>query len=47
MKKQNNYYVNAAIGTREEDKVRLEEVVNAGADLVIFDSSQGDSYFPD
>ena len=35
----------AAIGTREEDKIRLDSVVNAGVDLVIFDSSQGDSVY--
>ena len=35
----------AAVGTREEDKVRLDSVVKAGVDLVIFDSSQGDSIY--
>ncbi|MFQ5965510.1 MAG: IMP dehydrogenase [Candidatus Scalinduaceae bacterium] len=37
--------VGAAISTRDEDKERLKELVDAGADIIVVDSSQGDSIY--
>ncbi|XP_020096094.1 inosine-5'-monophosphate dehydrogenase-like [Ananas comosus] len=39
------FVVGAAIGTREEDKERLEQLVKAGANAVVVDSSQGNSIY--
>ncbi|XP_021275703.1 inosine-5'-monophosphate dehydrogenase 2 [Herrania umbratica] len=39
------WMVGAAMGTRESDKERLEHVVKAGANVVVLDSSQGNSIY--
>lgn len=33
--------VGAAVGTREEDKARVQSLLAAGADCIVLDSSQG------
>lgn len=39
------FLVGAAVGTRESDKARLQVLVEAGVNVVILDSSQGDSIY--
>ncbi len=37
--------VGAAVSTRTDDRERVTELVNAGVDLIVIDSAQGDSVF--
>ncbi len=37
--------VGAAVGTRSEDKARAAALIKAGADVIVIDSSQGDSIY--
>ncbi|CAI9277610.1 unnamed protein product [Lactuca saligna] len=39
------FLVGASIGTRESDKQRLEHLVKAGANVIVIDSSQGNSIY--
>ncbi|KAK8814135.1 hypothetical protein WA158_007997 [Blastocystis sp. Blastoise] len=43
--KKGQLLVGASIGTRPDDKTRCTALINAGADVIVIDSSQGDSLF--
>ena len=43
--KEKQLLVGAAISTRDEDKERLKGLADAGVDIIVIDSSQGDSVF--
>ncbi|MDR4505011.1 MAG: IMP dehydrogenase [Candidatus Scalindua sp.] len=43
--KEKQLLVGASISTRDEDKERLQALSNAGVDIVVIDSSQGDSVY--
>ena len=43
--KEKQLLVGAALSTRDEDKERLKELVDAGVDVIVIDASQGDSIY--